>query len=391
MNQVREAAPSAKPRKPASSAPAEPLVSILVPAYKERFLAEALRSALAQSYPRFEVIVCNDNPGSGVARLVEAFDDDRISYFEHVANVGSIENYKKCFELANGDYVKFLNDDDLLDADCVRTMVACMEVYGREVSLVTSRRLRIDEAGRPIQDDASTTPFVEQDARIHGLDLGNFVLRHLVNVIGEPTTALFRRADLAPNEPDIFSLNGHPYEMNIDVAMWLALLLQGDCIYLARPLSCLRRHAAQESFSPATQFSLVETWSRLRHDAIALGYLADAQSRLQAAENARALLSERLRVGRYTQEETRRLEAQLGVAKEELARAGGAGESTPSAREEIHQLRKTGDWRPPVRYAPLPGAISIKPRGLRGFVQAWQAERRNRRRRRKRVRRREEA
>jgi glycosyltransferase involved in cell wall biosynthesis len=364
----------------------EPLVSILVPAYSERFLAEALRSALAQTYSRFELIVCNDNPGSGIAELVEAFDDDRITYYEHSRNGGAVENYKKCFDLASGTYVKFLNDDDLLHADCVGSMVACLETYGQAVTLVTSRRLRIDESGRPLPDNSATTPLVERDARIHGRDLGNFVLRHFANVIGEPTTVMFRRADLASNQPDIFSVNGQPYGMNVDVAMWLALLRLGDCIYLASPLSCLRRHEAQESFAPANRFGLVEAWPRLCRDAIGAGYLADPESRARAAESARALLIRELGRGAYTPEQTSRLEELLLQANADLSEAEWS-ESAPSVREEIYRVRRTSGWLPPVRYVHLPGSVSRRPWGLGSCLRAWRERRSYRRRRRKRERR----
>ena len=64
-----------------------------------------------------------------------------------------------------------------------------------------------------------------------------------MNPIGEPSAVLFRRADLTDH---YFDATCRGYRTISDVAMWLELMEKGDCAVFAQPLSCYRRHAAQE-------------------------------------------------------------------------------------------------------------------------------------------------
>ena len=135
-------------------------VSILTPAYKPDFLADALRSALAQTHADFEHVICDDSPGDEVAAIVRdvAGDDPRVRYVRNPGTLGGRANYLQCFDLARGEHIKFLNDDDLLAPDCLARMSAALDAYPA-VTLVTSYRRLIDAdgpaaAGRGLQPAA---------------------------------------------------------------------------------------------------------------------------------------------------------------------------------------------------------------------------------------------
>lgn len=95
-----------------------PLISIVIPTYKRTVLLQAaIESALNQkNCPDFELIVVDDDPERAceTEQLMSRMADEKISYYKNEQNLGQINNWNRCFELANGKWVVMLHDDDLL-------------------------------------------------------------------------------------------------------------------------------------------------------------------------------------------------------------------------------------------------------------------------------------
>ena len=223
-----------------------PRVSILIPAYRERFFGEAFDSARAQSGPDIEIVVCDDSPGSAIESRVRAAADPRVVYVRNAPARGFEGNFTFALSIARGDLVKFLNDDDRLRPGCVERLAAAFD--DPRVRLATSRRLVIDAAGAVQPDIAATTPVSHATCTIEGRELGDLVLVNGLNLIGEPTTAMFRRADaVAVAEPGgLFAWRGHSYHCLADLSLWLRLMAGGSAFYCATPLSEYRVHSGQE-------------------------------------------------------------------------------------------------------------------------------------------------
>lgn len=98
------------------SAPGEPLVSVVIPAYNRAdLLARALRSVRAQAYPVIETIVVDDGSTDSTPQVVRAFEGSgtmRIVYLRHAErrNGGAARN--SGILAARGDYIAFLDSDD---------------------------------------------------------------------------------------------------------------------------------------------------------------------------------------------------------------------------------------------------------------------------------------
>ncbi len=94
-----------------------PLVSILIPAYNaEEWIGETIRSALAQTWSRTEIIVVDD--GSSDATLDVARQFEPLGVKVHVQkNQGASAARNKAFSLSHGDYIQWLDADDLLAPD----------------------------------------------------------------------------------------------------------------------------------------------------------------------------------------------------------------------------------------------------------------------------------
>ncbi len=225
----------------------QPLVSIVIPTFKPRHFEAALLSALAQSYQRLEILVSDDCPDESIQRILErhlGHSRHPIRVIRNRPGLGGLMNYTQCVVEAEGEFVKFLNDDDILLNDCVARMVEVFLNHS-EVSLVTSRRLLIDECGLPLADmPATCNPFVE-DSLIHGEDLISYLSEGPMNFIGEPSTVMFRRAHLADITPNVCCLGGQTVRAINDLAMYVNVLRHGGLAYLCEPLSCFRKHAEQ--------------------------------------------------------------------------------------------------------------------------------------------------
>lgn len=108
---------------PAVPLPPEPVVSIIIPCYNAReTIAEAIESALAQTWPRKEIIVIDDGSTDGSLEVIRSFGD-RIRWHTQ-PNAGGSAARNQGLALARGECIQFLDSDDLLLPQCVEHKVA---------------------------------------------------------------------------------------------------------------------------------------------------------------------------------------------------------------------------------------------------------------------------
>lgn len=108
----------------------EPLVSILVNAYnEERFIGAAIDSALAQSYGNFEVVVFDDHSTDRTAEIVKSYRDPRVRYVTSEKRLGIIEGRNESLRAARGEYLTYLDADDIYLPDKVRREVEFLEAH----------------------------------------------------------------------------------------------------------------------------------------------------------------------------------------------------------------------------------------------------------------------
>lgn len=95
----------------------EPLVSILIPAYNaQEWIADTIRSAIAQTWPRTEIIIVEDGSTDNTLAIARQFESKNV----HVVtqkNQGGSAARNKAFSLSQGDYIQWLDADDLLAPD----------------------------------------------------------------------------------------------------------------------------------------------------------------------------------------------------------------------------------------------------------------------------------
>src|SRR5260370_9389522 len=94
-----------------------PLVSILIPAYNaEEWIADTIRSAIAQTWPRTEIIVVDDGSTDQTLALARRFGSQGVLVVEQ-KNQGASAARNKAFSLSHGDYIQWVDADDLLAPD----------------------------------------------------------------------------------------------------------------------------------------------------------------------------------------------------------------------------------------------------------------------------------
>lgn len=228
----------------------DPVVSIVIPTYRARYLEAALRSVLEQDFKDYEIVICDDCPTDEVGDFLESFlqqtEAPRIRYSRNEKRLLGGGTLSRCIELARGRYIKPVFDDDILRPGCLSTFVAILDSRS-DISLVTSRRSLIDEDGQPLPDTIATAMLFDEDSCVHGKDLVSFLGDVTLNFIGEPTSIMFRREHILPELGRLYHLGDQAIWWVGDLAMSAKLLRKGHMAMLRDAYSSFRVSTQQFS------------------------------------------------------------------------------------------------------------------------------------------------
>lgn len=121
----------ARPACAPDSSHRQPLVSVIIPVYNgAHFLAEAVRSVLEQNYPALEIIVVDDGSSDPIDAAVAALPRD-VRFFKQ-ANAGAAAARNRGIKDASGDFIAFLDVDDLWPAG---KLAQAIDVFARRPEL----------------------------------------------------------------------------------------------------------------------------------------------------------------------------------------------------------------------------------------------------------------
>jgi glycosyltransferase involved in cell wall biosynthesis len=110
----------------------KPLVSILIPAFNaQEWIADTLRSAVAQTWEQKEIIIVDDGSTDQTLAIARQFESDEVRVVTQ-KNQGAAAARNKCFSLSGGDYIQWLDADDLLAPDKIaRQMEALNQSHSK--------------------------------------------------------------------------------------------------------------------------------------------------------------------------------------------------------------------------------------------------------------------
>ena len=118
------------------------LVSVCVPTYNgEVYLSEALMSIENQTYNLIEIIISDDNSNDNTFNIVENFKKSSkfpVKIIKHIPS-GIAENWNNCIKNSDGEFIKFLFQDDLLDSTCIEKMIDIL-IADSSIGLVSCKR-----------------------------------------------------------------------------------------------------------------------------------------------------------------------------------------------------------------------------------------------------------
>lgn len=145
----------------------QPLVSILIPAHNaETSIAETLRSAITQTWPRKEIIVVDDGSTDSTLAVARQFEVQSVRVVTQ-ENQGASGTRNKAFSLSNGDYIQWLDADDLLAPDKIATQLDAIgrqpgsrELLSSAWGLFMYRRSRAKFIRTPLWCDLSPTEWL---------------------------------------------------------------------------------------------------------------------------------------------------------------------------------------------------------------------------------------
>jgi glycosyltransferase involved in cell wall biosynthesis len=196
------------------------------------FIAEAIESVLASSYEHLELIIVDDCSGDQTHEIALGYQqkDQRVKVYRNASNLGDYNNRNMAASYAAGEYLKYLDADDIIYPDSLRIMVSAMERY--------------PEAGLGLQQ------FVFDDVKPYPILVtpGWIVKAHFLerSVIGSgPSGAIIKTKVFK----EMGGFSGEEFVGDHD--LWFRIVFKYPMVLLQPSLVWWRVHEGQESVTEA--------------------------------------------------------------------------------------------------------------------------------------------
>lgn len=168
----------------------DPKVSICIPSYKQtNYLKKTLDSILIQNYTDYELIITDDTPDNTVKQLIDTYDfKGKLKYYKNPMALGSPQNWNECISKATGEYIKIMHHDDwFTQKDSLQKFILKADqndpvfIFSEAISYNERENIeKIHTPGEVFLKQLSVNP--------------EFIF--LGNLIGPPSSILFRKSDL---------------------------------------------------------------------------------------------------------------------------------------------------------------------------------------------------
>lgn len=159
------------------------LVSIIMPSWNTgRFIAESIQSVLDQTYPDWELLIVDDCSTDNTDEVVASFHDDRIRYLHNAHNSGAALTRNYALREAKGEWIAFLDSDDLWAPEKLEHQIAFMKEHG--CSLSYTEYEKIDEGSNALGIYVSGPEKIDKRRMYHYDYIGQLTMMYSAKVYG---------------------------------------------------------------------------------------------------------------------------------------------------------------------------------------------------------------
>lgn len=237
------------------------LVSVIMPSYNTgRFIAESIRSVMAQTYSDWELIIVDDCSTDDTMNVVqsvipavpscvilrsEATKDptSRIRVLQNATNSGAAVSRNRALREARGKYIAFLDSDDLWAPDKLEKQIRFMEENGYDFTY--TKYSEIDEAGSALGVTVGGPAHIGKTGMYNYCWPGCLTVMYNREVVGD-----IQIADIKKNN---------------DYAMWLKIIRKAKCHLLPEVLASYRKRTG--SISNHSYMALIKWHYKLYREA----------------------------------------------------------------------------------------------------------------------------
>ena len=164
----------------------EGLVSIITPTYNcGKFIGETIESVQRQTYTNWEMVIVDDCSKDRTKEIVKEYinKDARIKYYCLKNNSGAAVARTRAMQLADGEYMAFLDADDLWSEDKLEKQIQFMRQNNYAFSCTAYEQ--IDEEGNLINKIVKTIPKTDYNRLLLDCPVGNSTVMYSVKKMGK--------------------------------------------------------------------------------------------------------------------------------------------------------------------------------------------------------------
>lgn len=235
----------------------KPTFSVLLPAYKSaKIIGDTIKSILGQTFSDFELIIVDDQSPDNTLEVIKEWEkkDKRIKCYQNEKNLGYSRNLERCRQLAKGEYIYLMGNDDILSKYALEVTAVAFKM-DKDIGAVTRpfycfENRSVNRAVRVIE------PFDKEQNRVISLFDGYKEFRAIFGSVGQLSgLALKRRWIEVPVHRDIFPAHIYPF---------LSVFKKHKVVFLKDYLLAVRIFSSQtRTLSSIYEPSPTFTWVRM--------------------------------------------------------------------------------------------------------------------------------